>query len=44
MKNDMGKWYKFHKSSTHNKSEFQAKKSLVVELKASESDAGSYSE
>eukprot|EP00253_Pinus_taeda_P026106 PITA_26106 len=35
----MGKWCEFHKSSIHSTSECQAKSSLVVELKASESDA-----
>ena len=38
-KKDMGKWCEFHKSPTHNTSDFWAKKSLVVELKASELDA-----
>ena len=38
-KKDMRKWCEFHKSSTHNTSECQAKQSLVVEMKASESDA-----
>ena len=37
----MGKWCEFHKSSTDNTSECQAKKSLVAELKAYESDVGS---
>jgi len=32
-------WCEFHKSPTHNTSEFQTKQSLVVELKASKSDA-----
>ena len=35
----MGKWCEFHKISTHNTSECQAKRSLVVELKASKLDA-----
>jgi hypothetical protein len=45
-KKDTGKWCEFHKSSTHNSatSECWAKQSLVVELKASESDADSDSE
>ena len=40
----MGKWCEFHKSSTHNMSKCQAKQSLVVELKAFESDTCSDSE
>eukprot|EP00253_Pinus_taeda_P024338 PITA_24338 len=41
MKKDTGKWCEFHNSSTHNTSDYRAKKSLVAELKSSESDAGS---
>ena len=37
-KKEVGKWYEFHKSSTHNTSEFRAKQSLVAE-KDSELDA-----
>ena len=36
---DTGKWCEFLKSPTQNTSECRTKKSLVVELKASESDA-----
>ena len=43
-KKDTGKWCEFHKSSTHNTSESQAKQSLVAEMRASESDACSNSE
>ena len=33
-KKDMEKWCEFHKSSTHNTSDWQARKSLVPEMKA----------
>jgi len=39
LKKDMGKWCEFHKSSTHNTSEYWAKQSLVAELKVSKSNA-----
>ena len=43
-KKDTGKWREFHKTSTHNISECQAKQPLVVEMRASELDACSDSE
>jgi hypothetical protein len=42
-KKDMGKWCEYHKIHWHNTEEFFSKKSLVVELKASESKADSES-
>ena len=36
---DMGKWCEFHNSSTHNTSDCRSKQSLVVEMRAYESDA-----
>jgi hypothetical protein len=44
MKKDTGKWCEFHKIPWHNTDECHSKKSLVAELKASESEAGSDSE
>ena len=43
-KKDTRKWCEFHKSSTPNTSECQAKQWLVAEMRASESDACSNSE
>jgi len=39
MKKDTGKWCEFHKIPTHNKNECHSKQSLVVDLKALDSDA-----
>lgn len=44
MNKHIGKWCEFHKSPTHNKNDYRTKQSLVIELKASESDACSDSE
>ena len=35
----MGKWCEFHNSPTHSTNDSQAKQSMVVKLKAPESDA-----
>jgi hypothetical protein len=44
MKKDMGKWCEYHKSTWHNTDECHSKKSLMVELKASNSRDYSNSE
>jgi hypothetical protein len=44
MKKDTGKWCEFHKIPWHNTDECCSKQSLVVEMKASESDPGSDSD
>jgi hypothetical protein len=44
MKKDMGKGCEYHKIPWHNIEECHSKKSLMVELKASESEANSDSE
>ncbi len=43
-KKDTKKWCEFHKSSTHNTSDFRAKQSLVTKPKVSELDSCSDSE
>ena len=43
-KKEVGKCYEFHKIPTHNTSEYQAKKSLVADIKDFESDAYSDTE
>jgi len=43
-KKDTGKWCEFHKSPWHNTNEHHSKQSLVVEIKASESDPDSDSD
>jgi len=41
MKKDTGKWCEYHKIPWHNTEECRSKNSLVVELKASKSEADS---
>jgi hypothetical protein len=41
MQKDMGKWCEYHKIRWHNVEECRSKKSLMVELKASESEVNS---
>jgi hypothetical protein len=44
MKKDIEKWCNFHKSLWHNTIDYRSKKSLVVDVKAYESDVGFESE
>jgi hypothetical protein len=44
LKKDMGRWCEYHKIPWHNIEECRSKKSLVAELKASESEEYSNSE
>jgi hypothetical protein len=44
MKKDIGKWCEYHKIPWHNTEECCSKKSLMAEMKASESEADSDSE
>ena len=39
MKKGMGKWCEYHKIPWHNTEQCRSKKSLMAELKASESEA-----
>jgi hypothetical protein len=43
-KKDTGKWYDFHKNTSHNTVDYRSKKSLVAEVKSYELDVGLYSE
>jgi hypothetical protein len=42
MKKDTEKWCNFHKRPWHKNIDFHSKKSLVVEVKSSESNVGFY--
>jgi hypothetical protein len=44
MKKDMGKWCEYHKNPWNNTEECRSKQSLMVELKASNSEVDSNSE